>query len=227
MTLPTFPMKSEAEQRLPTRRAACSRRSTVGPGLSSGPGLKNSLTIGATMRGGHTALVVEATLADGAPSVLKIGVPGYRRQLGFEATVLDLAAGKSCARLTPPRPHPARTALLLERLGPTMYEVILDPRLQHDMLCDTVALLWRRRSTTGRRLADRRRLSTSDAAPYTAALEVRTRGSPAGSTTMYDALRRMCRSPRARLPPSNVGARAWRRSSKLERTSRQKVAPSS
>ena len=37
-----------------------------------------SLTIGATMRGGHAALVVEATLADGAPSVLKVGVPGYR-----------------------------------------------------------------------------------------------------------------------------------------------------
>ena len=54
-----------------------------------------SLTIGATMRGGHTALVVEATLADGTPSVLKVGVPGSRRQLGFEATVLDLAAGKS------------------------------------------------------------------------------------------------------------------------------------
>jgi hypothetical protein len=38
-----------------------------------------SLTIGATMRGGHAALVVEATLADGTPSVLKVAVPGYRR----------------------------------------------------------------------------------------------------------------------------------------------------
>ena len=74
-----------------------------------------SLTIGATMRGGHAALVVEATLADGAPSVLKVGVPGYRRQLGFEATVLDLAAGKTCARLI--RRDLTRDALLLERLG--------------------------------------------------------------------------------------------------------------
>jgi streptomycin 6-kinase len=30
-----------------------------------------SLTMGATMRGGNAALVVEATLADGAPPVLK------------------------------------------------------------------------------------------------------------------------------------------------------------
>jgi streptomycin 6-kinase len=100
-----------------------------------------SLTIGATMRGGHAALVVEATLADGTPSVLKVGVPGYRRQLGFEATVLDLAAGKSCARLI--RRDLTRDALLLERLGPAMYDVILDHRSQHDMLCDIVAQLWR------------------------------------------------------------------------------------
>src|SRR6266487_2546185 len=82
-----------------------------------------SLTIGATMRGGSAALVVEATLADGAPSVLKVAVPGYRRQLGFEATVLNLDAGKSCARLI--RRDLTRGALLLERLGPTMYEVLL------------------------------------------------------------------------------------------------------
>lgn len=100
-----------------------------------------SLTIGATLRGGHAALVVEATLADGTPSVLKVGVPGSRRQLGFEATVLDLAAGNSCARLI--GRDLARDALLLERLGPAMYDVITDHRLQHDMLCDIVAQLWR------------------------------------------------------------------------------------
>ncbi len=100
-----------------------------------------SLTIGPAMRGGHAALVVEATLADGAPSVLKVGIPGARHRLGFEATALDLAAGKSCARLI--RRDLTRDALLLERLGPAMYDVISDPRSQHDMLCDTVAQLWR------------------------------------------------------------------------------------
>jgi streptomycin 6-kinase len=93
------------------------------------------------LRGGHAALVVEATLAGGAPSVLKVGVPGCRRQLGFEATVLDLAAGNGCARLL--RRDLTRDALLLERLGPAMYDVIVDPRSQHDKLCDVVAQLWR------------------------------------------------------------------------------------
>src|ERR1700722_2629231 len=78
-----------------------------------------SLTTGATMRGGHAALVVEATLAGGGPAVLKAGVPGYR--LGFEATVLDLDARRSYARLIPR--DLSRDALLLERLGPAMYDV--------------------------------------------------------------------------------------------------------
>lgn len=100
-----------------------------------------SLTIGGTMSGGHAAVVVEATLADGTPSVLKVGLPGHRRQLGFEATVLDLAAGDSCARLL--RRDLTRDALLLERLGPAMYDVVPDPSTQHDMLCDIAAGLWR------------------------------------------------------------------------------------
>ncbi|WP_163510310.1 aminoglycoside phosphotransferase family protein [Fodinicola acaciae] len=100
-----------------------------------------SLTIGATMRGGHGALVVEATLADGTPSVLKVAVPGRRGQLGHEATALELAAGKSCVRLI--RRDLARDALLLERLGPAMHDVIVDHHAQHDLLCDLVAQLWR------------------------------------------------------------------------------------
>ena len=58
-----------------------------------------SLTIGATLRGGHAALVVEATLADGTAAVLKVGVPGTRRDLTFEATALRLADGDGCASL--------------------------------------------------------------------------------------------------------------------------------
>jgi hypothetical protein len=58
-----------------------------------------SLTIGGTLRGGHAALVVEATLADGTEAVLKVGVPKFRRDLTFEATVLRLADGDGCASL--------------------------------------------------------------------------------------------------------------------------------
>jgi streptomycin 6-kinase len=100
-----------------------------------------SLTIGGTRRGGHAALVVDATLADATPAVLKIGVPGTRRELGFEAAVLRLADGDGCARLL--RDDLDRDALLLERLGAAMYEVVPDPTTRHDLLCDVAARLWR------------------------------------------------------------------------------------
>src|SRR5918995_2678653 len=100
-----------------------------------------SLTLGETLRGGHAALVVATTLADGTASVLKVGVPGHRRELGFEAAVLELAAGDGCARLL--RQDLTRDALLFERLGPAMYDVIPDPATRHDVLCDVAAQLWR------------------------------------------------------------------------------------
>jgi streptomycin 6-kinase len=58
-----------------------------------------SLTLGASLRGGVSSLVVEASLNDGTAAVLKIGVPGSGRELGYEATVLRLAGGDACARL--------------------------------------------------------------------------------------------------------------------------------
>ena len=100
-----------------------------------------SLTIGATLRGGHAALVVEASLAEGTAAVLKIGVPGTRRDLGFEAAALRLADGDGCASLL--RDDLDRDALLLERLGPALYDVVPDPATRHDMLCDVAARLWR------------------------------------------------------------------------------------
>jgi streptomycin 6-kinase len=100
-----------------------------------------SLTIGATLRGGHAALVAEATLADGTAAVLKVGVPGTQRNLTFEATALRLADGDGCASLL--RDDPDRGALLLERLGTALYDIVPDPATRHDMMCDVVARLWR------------------------------------------------------------------------------------
>ena len=100
-----------------------------------------SLTVGATLRGGHAALVVEATLADATAAVLKVGVPGTRRGLAFEATTLRLAGGDGCASLL--RDDLDRGALLLERLGAAMYDVVPDPATRHDMMCDVAARLWR------------------------------------------------------------------------------------
>ncbi|PKQ24228.1 MAG: hypothetical protein CVT65_04005 [Actinobacteria bacterium HGW-Actinobacteria-5] len=100
-----------------------------------------SLTIGATLRGGHAALVVEATLADGTAAVLKVGVPGTRRDLTFEATALRLADGNGCASLL--GVDLDRDALLLERLGTALYNVVPDPATRHNILCDVAVRFWR------------------------------------------------------------------------------------
>ncbi|PSK88977.1 streptomycin 6-kinase [Murinocardiopsis flavida] len=98
-----------------------------------------SLTIGAGLAGGHAALVVEATLADGTPAVLKIGVPG--RDVGQEAVALRLANGEGCAELL--GEDAGRQALLLERLGAPMHDLVADPARRHDLLCEAAVRLWR------------------------------------------------------------------------------------
>jgi streptomycin 6-kinase len=111
------------------------------PSLAESLAQEWSLTLGATLRGGHTAFVVEATTADGMTAVLKIGVPGTRRDLTFEATALRLANGEGCASLL--RDDLDRGALLLERLGAALYDVVPDPTTRHDMMCDIAARFWR------------------------------------------------------------------------------------
>ncbi|MEV8373469.1 aminoglycoside phosphotransferase family protein [Kribbella sp. NPDC056861] len=98
-----------------------------------------SLTIGSSFAGGHVALVVEATVADGTPAVLKIGIPG--RDLKPEAAALRLANGEGCAKLL--GEDVGRQALLLERLGAPMSDVVADPASRHNLLCDVAVRLWR------------------------------------------------------------------------------------
>lgn|GEM_PF-638907 len=100
-----------------------------------------ALTIGSTLRGGHLAVVVEATVTDGTQAVLKVGIPGTRHRLRFEATALRLADGQGCASLL--REDIDRDALLLERLGTTMFELVPDPGARHDLLCDLASQMWR------------------------------------------------------------------------------------
>lgn len=92
------------------------------PGVVDSLAREWSLMIGSNFAGGHAALVVEVTLADGTPAVLKIGVPG--RDAGQEAMVLRLANGEGCARLL--GEDAGRQALLLERLGAPMYDIVAD-----------------------------------------------------------------------------------------------------
>ncbi|HVX47347.1 MAG TPA: aminoglycoside phosphotransferase family protein [Mycobacteriales bacterium] len=109
------------------------------PGVVESLAREWSLTIGPSFTGGHVALVAGVTQADGTPAVLKIGVPG--RELRSEAMALRLANGGGCARLL--REDVDRQAILLERLGAPMYDVVADPARRHDLLCDVAVRLWR------------------------------------------------------------------------------------
>ncbi|MFG1906854.1 aminoglycoside phosphotransferase family protein [Kribbella sp. NPDC048928] len=125
------------------------RRTVVADGdeawLDGLPGVVDSLArewglvIGASLEGGHAALAVEVTRVDGTPAVLKVGVPS--RDVGPEAVALRLANGRGCAELLVE--DLGRQALLLERLGAPMYELVADPASRHGLLCDVAARLWR------------------------------------------------------------------------------------
>jgi streptomycin 6-kinase len=109
------------------------------PGVVGSLARQWSLTVGPSLAGGHAALVVEVTLADRTPAVLKIGVPG--RDVGREATALRLADGAGCARLL--GEDAGRRVLLLERLGAAMRDIVADPASRHALLCEAAVRLWR------------------------------------------------------------------------------------
>ena len=99
------------------------------------------IEVGRPYDDGTEAFVAEATLDDGAPAVLKLLVPRAGNDAANEITVLRLANGEGCPRLL--RDDPARGALLVERLGPSMYELGLPIAQRLEILCSTAARLWR------------------------------------------------------------------------------------
>jgi len=109
------------------------------PGVVGSLAREWSLVIGSSLAGGHAAVVVEVMLADGTAAVLKIGVPG--RDVGQEAMALRLANGRGCAKLL--GEDAGRRALLLERLGAAMCDIVADPASRHALLCDAAVRLWR------------------------------------------------------------------------------------
>lgn len=99
------------------------------------------LTLGATIEGGTEALVIAATTGDGRDAVLKLLVPRDGTNAREEAAVLDACGGDGCAELL--RFDEDRSALLIERLGPSMFDLGIgfDDRLR--ILVDTAAAVWR------------------------------------------------------------------------------------
>src|ERR1700722_7651886 len=78
-----------------------------------------SIAVGRPYKGGSEAFVAQATRGDGTSAVLKVLVPGAGNDPSNEATVLRLADGDGCPDLY--EYEGARSALLMERLGPPMY----------------------------------------------------------------------------------------------------------
>jgi streptomycin 6-kinase len=87
------------------------------------------------------ALVAEATLSDGTPAVLKLLIPQDSAAARHEITMLRLAGGQGCVGLF--RHDAARGALLLERLGASLYELGRPLAQRLEILVATVATVWR------------------------------------------------------------------------------------
>lgn len=99
------------------------------------------LDLGETIEGGTEALVIGATTDDGRDAVLKLLVPRDGANAREEAAVLRACGGDGCAELL--RFDERRSALLIERLGPSMHDlgVAFDDRLR--ILADTARAVWR------------------------------------------------------------------------------------
>jgi streptomycin 6-kinase len=100
-----------------------------------------SIAVGDAYTDSTEAFVAKATCEDGTPAVLKLLVPRSGDAAANEITVLRLTRGEGCVRLL--RDDPARGALLLERLGRSLYELGLPIGRRHEILCSTVANVWR------------------------------------------------------------------------------------
>lgn len=99
------------------------------------------ITTGRTYADSTEAHVVEASTADGRPAVLKLIVPRDGDAARHEIAVLRLTDGQGCAQLL--RHDVDRSALLLERLGPSMHDLGLPLRQRQDLLCAAAQQVWR------------------------------------------------------------------------------------
>ena len=89
--------------------------------------------VGVAFDGGTEAYVAAATLGDGTAAVLKLVVPRRSGDADDEIAVLRHCAGEGCVLLL--RDDPGRGALLLERLGPSLYDLGVPVEEHHEILC--------------------------------------------------------------------------------------------
>jgi streptomycin 6-kinase len=100
-----------------------------------------SISVGRTLPDSTEAFVAAATMADGSSAILKLLIPGRGPAARNEITVLRLASGEGCARLL--RGDEERGALLLERLGPSLFDLKVPLARRQEILCAAAARMWR------------------------------------------------------------------------------------
>ncbi len=104
------------------------------------------LVLGNPLTGGTEAYVTHVLRHDGSPAVLKLMIPrsgdGLEQSaVTNEATVLELAEGAGCAELY--ARDDTRGALLMEQLGPSLFDLGLPIADQHRIMVDCAIALWR------------------------------------------------------------------------------------
>lgn len=98
-------------------------------------------TAGVPYTDGTEAYVASVTMGNGESAVMKLLVPRDGEAAANEIAVLRLAAGDGCAELY--RHDAERGALLMEQLGPSIYQLGLPVDERHRVLCDLAERLWR------------------------------------------------------------------------------------
>ena len=111
------------------------------PGLIADLEEEWEISVGAPYADATEAYVARATRSDGTPAVLKLTVPRDQEAPLREITALRQAGGRGCAALI--CSDGRRGALLVERLGRSLFELSLPITRRHEILCDTAETLWR------------------------------------------------------------------------------------
>ncbi|HEU4349327.1 MAG TPA: aminoglycoside phosphotransferase family protein [Actinoplanes sp.] len=99
------------------------------------------IAVGRPYTGGTEAYVAEATRADGTPAVLKLMIPRPGDHAVHEITALRLAGGQGCAALL--AADEDRGGMLLERLGPSLYDLGVPFERRLEILTGLAATVWR------------------------------------------------------------------------------------
>src|ERR1700684_872681 len=117
------------------------------PGLIAELEAEWSVSVGRPFPHSSEAFVAEASLADGTPAVLKLLIPQDGAAGRHEITMLRLAGGRGRAGLL--RDDAARGALLLERLGPSLFELGRPLAERLEILVTAAAAVWRPAAGSG------------------------------------------------------------------------------